>query len=65
MNILWVLSDNHHQADLVCGRVSHFPFFGQDSITFSKDHAGLGPDGDIRGGLHEQLHEQQVVYDLK
>ena len=44
----------------VCGRISHFPYFGQDNKPFSEDRAGMGPDGEIRGGLHEKLSHSNV-----
>ena len=52
--------ENHRQADIICGRLCHFSYFGQDFRAFTENRKGVGPDGEIGGGLLEQLSHSKV-----
>ena len=50
---LCILCGNHRQLDLVCGRVSEFCEFPQDTRALPDAQAAMEPAGEIRGGLQE------------
>ena len=54
MNIdVYILCGNHRQLDLVCGRISEFSDFSQDTRALPEAHTVREPAGEIRGGLQE------------